>query len=85
MDLCTCQELALWGLRAGVPLHQPQVPLNHEPDHVRLVHVAQVVALLVQHVNDVLVDFSPNTTESGLVLFFFVLSSWVSSVLKAFA
>ena len=85
VDLCTRQELALRGLRAGVPLHQPQVPLNHEPNHVRPVHVAEVVALLVQHVNDVLVDFCPNATESHLVLFFFVLSSWVSSVLKAFA
>lgn len=70
VDLCARQELVLRGLRAGVPLHQPQAPLGHEPDHVRPVHVAQVVALLVQHVNDALVDFSPNATESRLVLFF---------------
>lgn len=70
VDLCARQELVLRGLGAGVPLHQPQVPLSHEPDDVCPVHVAQVVALLIQHVNDALVDFSPNATESRLILFF---------------
>lgn len=70
VDLRARHKLVLRGLGTGVPRHQPQVLLGHESDHVRSVHGAQVVALLVQHLNDALVNFSSNVMKSCFILFF---------------
>lgn len=69
VNLCPRQELVLWRLHAAVPFNEPQVPLIHEPDHVCSVHVSQIIACLIQHVNDSLVNFSANVAKSWLTLF----------------
>lgn len=64
------EELVLWRLRAAVPLHEPQVPLSHEPDHLGTVHAPQIIACLVQHVYDSLVNFSSDVAKSWVILCF---------------
>ena len=70
-DLWAGQELILGALHAGAPLHQPQVPLGSLSLITFSLSLWYLPCTLPCTWMITLVDFSPNVTESRLIVFLF--------------